>query len=278
MTKGIVALACLYLVLPVILLHWQLDQLIFTSQRQDTTHEAQRFEIGVGVGTTVLIRRYGAPSGQCAYFFPGQHGGTGTYERTLFPVLLESATTIYAISYPGQDGAQGQSHLAPLPDQVESAIRFVERTAPCETGKSIFVGRSFGATVALLEAERLHPEGVIVDGLGSDLAVGVRAWITRHPIFWGWQFLPIERLLATQRYPVDPVLTRLTPMPVAVFQGTADVVTPFTAAEAVVSNHPNVAFHPVLGGHHDDSYMLARTAYLETLHKLLASQRSALSR
>ncbi|CAJ0691801.1 hypothetical protein LMG18091_01508 [Ralstonia wenshanensis] len=271
---GVIVLAGLYLILPAILLRWHLDQLVFTSSRSATTHEAQRFETSVGVDTTVLIRRYGAPSGRCAYFFPGQHGGMGTYERTLFPFLLESGTTIYAISYPGQDGARGRSHLVQLPDQVETAIRFVARTAGCEAGQRIFVGRSFGATVALLEAERLHPEGVIVDGLGADLAVVVRAWIARHTIFWGWQFLPIERILAAQRYAVGPMLTKLAPTPVAVFQGAADTVTPFSAAQAVASRHANVMFYPVAGGRHENSYVLARTAYLEVLHRMLASPRT----
>lgn len=271
-------LASLYVALPAILLHWDLDPLIFSSQTHDTTHEAQRFDVSgdVGADATILVRRYGAPGTRCIYFFPGRHGGMGIYERTLIPILLESgATTVYAISYPGQDGARGKGHLAPLLDQVESAIRFVSRTANCEMDKSIFVGRSFGATVALLDAQRLHPKGVVVDGLGADLAVVMRAWIARHMFFYAWQMLPIERLLAEHRYALGPVLARLAPMPIVIFQGTADIVTPFSAAQAVARGHSNVLFYPVIGGRHDNSYVLARAMYLDALRNIFAATGAA---
>lgn len=262
-------LAALYLAVPAALLSWQLDRLIFTSQKHDATHEAQRFDVSMAPDATVLVRRYGNPGARCLYFFPGEHGGMGTYEETLFPSLLEFGT-VYAISYPGQDGARGQGHVALLPDQVEHAIRVVSRTARCEIDKSVFVGRSFGATVALLEAERLHPKGVIVDGVGADLPVVVRAWIARHKVFYGWRMLPVEWLLAKQRYSLEPVLTALAPMPIVIFQGTADVVTPFSAAQAVARGHSNVKFYPVTGGRHDNSYVLARAMYLDALRKIVA--------
>lgn len=47
-------------------------------------------------------------------------------------------------------------------------------------------------------------------------------------------------------------------------------VTPFSAAQAVARGYANVAFHAVPGGHHDNSYVLARGAYLVTLHGMLA--------
>ena len=116
----------------------------------------------------------------------------------------------------------------------------------------------------------MHPRGVIVDGLGADLPVVIRAWIARHKVFYGWQMLPVEWLLAKQRYSLAPVLTALAPMPIVIFQGTADIVTPFSAAQAVARGHSNVKFYSVTGGRHDNSYVLARAMYLDSIRKIVA--------
>lgn len=261
-----VALLGLYLAVPAALLRWSLDLLIFMSATQDATHEAQRFELDVGSGATILVRRYGHGDGACAYFFPGQRGGMGVYEETLFPFLQQSGVTIYAVSYPGQDGASGQSRLATLSAQVKTAMELIAQRTSCEPSASVFLGRSLGATVALSQAVQWQPKGVIVDGLGADLSIVVRAWIDRHPLLSGWQLLPIEQILGQRSYAVGPMLDKLSSTAITVFQGTADTVTPFAAAQAVSRKHPNITFRPVPGGKHDNTYVLARPDYLEALH------------
>jgi hypothetical protein len=52
----------------------------------------------------------------------------------------------------------------------------------------------------------------------------------------------------------------------------------FPATYLVACAHSNITFHPVPGGKHDDSYVLARTAYLEALHTMLTLPKDALSR
>lgn len=263
-----------YFAVPMALIHWYLDSLIFSSQSHDTTHESQYYDIAVGNNTSIIVRRYDGNGSTCVFFFPGQHGGIGTYERTLFPSLRANGATVFSVSYPGQDGSGGQARLALLFDQVESAVRISALAANCNLNQSIFIGRSLGATVALLEAERIRPAGVVVDGLGANLAVVIRAWIDRHALLRGWQLLPIQRLLGGHLYPVAPMLAHLAAIPIAVFQGTADDVTPFSEAQAVVQGHANVTFHPVPGGHHDDSYLLARPKYLQILQSVTSARQT----
>jgi hypothetical protein len=272
-TFGTVVLAgVLYFAIPAVLLHWRLDRLVFASQSHDITHESQSYEIGVGNAANIIVRRYGGSGGFCVFFFPGQHGGVGTYERTLFPYLREIGTTIYSVSYPGQDGTRGQGSVAQLPDQVESAVRTVARAESCNLDQSVFIGRSLGATVALLEAERIRPAGVVVDGLAADLSVVIRAWIDRHPMLRGWNLLPIKRILGPSLFPITPLLTHLTNVRIVVFQGTADDVTAFLAARSAVQRYANITFRPVPGGRHNNSYILARPEYLKAIQSMTGTR------
>ena len=259
----------LYFAVPAALLHWDADRVIFSAQSHEYTHEDQRFDIAVSPDATVVVRRYGDAGQPCAFFFPGQHGGIGTYEKTLFPLIRRAGADVYAISYPGQDGAKGRSRRALLFGQVALAIAQVSKATGCGMERSVFVGRSLGTTMALVEASKFKPRGVLVDGLGADLPSVVRAWIGRHPLFVGWQLLPVRALLGTPDYSAALLFRQMPTVPVAVFQGTADTVTPYALARRAVQGHPNVTFTTVDGGTHQDTYMLAGAAYVGSLRSLL---------
>jgi len=259
----------LYFAVPAALLHWGIDGLIFSAQSNDQTHEDARFDIAVSPTAAVVVRRYGDAGKACAFFFPGQHGGTGTYERTLFPLIQDGGAAVYAISYPGQDGAQGRSKISLLSDQIALAISKVSQTTHCDASQSVFVGRSLGATIALVEAAKFKPRGVLVDGLGSDLAGVVRAWISRHRALIGWQLLPVRELLGRQDYSATLLFEQIPSVPVSVLQGTADTVTPYALARSATLGHPNVTFVTVDGGTHQNTYLLGRTAYVGALRRLL---------
>ena len=136
-------------------------------------------------------------------------------------------------------------------------------------GRSVFVGRSFGATVALVEAAKFEPKDVLVDGLGADLPSVVRAWISRHRLSMGWQMLPVRELLGRQDYSAASLLEQVPSVPVSVFQGTADTVTPFALARSATLGHSNATFTAVDGGTHQNTYMLAGPAYVRSLRSLL---------
>ena len=270
----VVGIVVLYFAVPAALLRWHLDRLVFSAQSNDRTHEDWRFDVVVSSEATIVVRRYGDAGQACTFFFPGQHGGIGTYEKTLFPLLRSAGVDVYAISYPGQDGAKGRSHLALLSGQVALAVSEVSRAARCGMGRSVFVGRSLGATVALVEASRFRPKGVLVDGLGADLSGVIRAWIGRHRVSIGWQMLPVRWLLGRRDYPAAALFEQVSPVPVSVFQGTADTVTPYALARSATLGHPNVTFATVDGGTHRNTYLLAGDAYVGSLRLLLRADTS----
>jgi len=261
----------LYFLLPALLLRFAIDQLTFTAQTDEATHEDQRYEVKVGGGRSVVVRRYGSANAACVIFFPGQHGGIGTYERTLFPQIESGGAVVYAVSYPGQDGAAGSSRLRWLSDDVATAIDFIKRGTPCIPTQSVFVGRSLGATVALAEAVRFSPRGVLLDGVSPDLSGVVHAWFERHPLAIGWGLLPVRSLLA-DNFALTDIVAKLPATPVVIFQGMADRVTPFESTRMWASANPAIRFVPVRGASHENAYMLGRACYLESLRCLLDAE------
>ena len=265
------ALLVLYFLLPALLLRFAIDQLTFAAQTSAATHEDQRYEVKVGSGRSVVVRRYGSANAACVIFFPGQHGGIGTYERTLFPQIEGAGAVVYAVSYPGQDGAAGSSRLRWLSGDVAVAMDFIGRKTSCIPAQSVFVGRSLGATVALVEAERFSPRGVLLDGVSPDLAGVVHAWFERHPLAIGWRLLPVRLLLADDFALVD-IVAKLPATPVVIFQGMADRVTPFESMRIWVSANPAIRFVPIPGASHENAYRLGRASYLESLKDLLSAK------
>ena len=63
-------------------------------------------------------------------------------------------------------------------------------------------------------------------------------------------------------------------VPVSVFQGTADTVTPYALARSATLGHSNVTFATVDGGTHQDTYQLAGAAYAGSLRLLLDADTS----
>ncbi|MEO8999128.1 MAG: alpha/beta hydrolase [Rhodanobacter sp.] len=263
----------LYFLVPALLLHFVIDQLVFTAQTNDPTHEDQRYDVKLGDHRSVVVRRYGSTQAACVIFFPGQHGGIGTYERTLFPQIQGLGATIYAISYPGQDAATGKSHLQSLAEDVSVAIRSIEHTTPCIPAQAVFVGRSLGATVALAEAARFSPRGVLLDGVSPDLSGVVHAWINHHPLATGWRWLPVHALLPDD-FALADIFRKMRATPVVIFQGTADRVTPYEAMRVFADSVPAIRFIPVRGASHENAYHLAHVCYSEMLKNLLNAGRA----
>lgn len=259
-----------YFGLPAALLHWNLDRLVFRASPGDQTHEDKRMELEVAPGTTLVVRRYGVAGHSCVFFFPGQHGGIALYERTLFPAIRRLGADIYAISYPGQDGARGKPQIDLLADQVALAISQIGKLHLCDARHSVFIGRSLGASVALMEASRFKPQGVLVDGLGAGLSDVIRTWIGHHWPLTGWTWLPIRSLVGKRDFSTPLLIAQIPSVPVWVFQGTADEVTPYALVQHLSEGYPNVHLVPVIDASHEDAYLGAHSAYNEKLRSMLS--------
>ena len=264
----VIGLACVvaYTLVPVLILRFGFDTFVLHPSGMETTHEDWRHVVLSDDGRGVAIRRYGeANHGKCVVFFPGQHGGMARYERDLLPQLHVEGYSLYAMSYPGQDGAPGRGSLDHLEGDLDRAFAFLGASHLCRADRSVFVGRSLGASLAILEAWKLRPKGVLVEGVSPDLATTVRAWMKRHTLTWAWQWLPVASLLPVKGdlQPLINAWDRTIPM--IVFQGTADEVTPFESARALLIHRPGITFNAVVDGKHENAFRVAKPDYRAAL-------------
>jgi hypothetical protein len=260
-------LACVvsYFLTPVLILVFLLDRWALSPSRAEATHEQWRHVVATNEGRGVALRRYSnGLEGKCVIFFPGQHGGMARYERDLLPLIRVDGIALYTISYPGQDGAPGRGSLNHLSQDVELTLRFLADDGLCTMGQSLFVGRSLGASIAVLEAAKFRPKGVLVEGVSPNLATAIRAWMRRHIATWAWQSLPI-RVLVPMTGDLEPAVSRWQGPPMIVFQGNDDKVAPFDAAKALMFNRPGVRFEAVPSGNHEDTFLIAGPAYRAAL-------------
>lgn len=263
-----VCAAVLYFLVPVLLLQFALDRLMFPQVDSVATHEDRLIDVSLGTGHSVLIRRYGGSElPHCAIFFPGGHGGIATYEQTLFPNIEQLGIAVYALSYPGQDGAQGRSYRATLSQDVDRAITAISRETSCQPGNAVFVGRSLGSAVAIVAAKRIRPKGLLLDGVAPTLTIAIQAAVHRRVVTRPWGLLPF-RLLVDNDYPLLPAVASLAPIPIVIFQGTNDRVTPFVEAREAFLQQNNVQFFAVRDATHDDVYLLSQPNYSKKLAEL----------
>jgi hypothetical protein len=105
------------------LVRYQLDRLLFPEVSGFSTATiVATISSEPGTSNRMLIREYGTGRLGCVVFFPGQHGGAATYERSLFPLLMAQGVRVFAASYPGQDGAPGRASIAEVNILASKAV------------------------------------------------------------------------------------------------------------------------------------------------------------
>ena len=242
-----------YFFVPALLLRFALDRFMFPIVNGGVTNEDRLIDVPLSAGRTAKIRQYGSEP-YCAIFFPGQHGSISTYEQTLFPEIQNLGIKVYALSYSGQDGAEGRSHSATVVQDAEAALTTIRNETPCDPGSAVFIGRSLGAAVALRAAQRIRPKGLLLDGVPSTMTTVIRAVIRRHIATWPWTLLPVGSLVKDD-FQLLPLIHSLRPIPIVIFQGTEDQVSPFAETQAAVLGQNHVQFLAIHGATHTHAYL-----------------------
>lgn len=104
------AVALYYLTIAVAL-RFFLSNLVFLAVPLSVTHENRLLVVNSN-GAQGLIREYKSDENRsCVLYFPGQHGGIARYEKEIFAPVLAKGVSVYAISYPGYEGAEGKPTL-----------------------------------------------------------------------------------------------------------------------------------------------------------------------
>ncbi|WP_157269759.1 alpha/beta hydrolase [Azohydromonas aeria] len=203
-----------------------LDRMLFPPVELYGTVNAQETWLvpgSEGDGSALMLRRFGVPVLGCVVFFPGQKGGVADYVAALFPPLLARGAAVFAVSYPGQDGAPGQPRLREQPRMAAQAIEEVmQHCAPLPT---VVLGRSLGAMPAAYGAALARPAALVLEGAPASLSDAVRTRLASR-----WWSAPLAGLPVSALLPEDPslaeALSRAEELPVVIFQGSRDDVTP----------------------------------------------------
>lgn len=260
---------CVYFLAPCVYVCFFIDRNTIKTSEKLKTLEDRTFEIPCPEGRSVLIRRYGSSdSSRCVVFFPGSHGGIPRYEKTWFKDMLEAGMTVYALSYPGQDGAQGSSRLSTVGSDVETALDALDAITSGRLHGAVFVGRSLGATVAVMAASRFHPKALLLEGVSPSLSDAVRAFCSKQWFTTLWNCLPLEHLMADD-HDILSSLKEMRGTPIWIFQGDRDETTPLKNLNKALYSLPWINVVPVPGGTHGESYRIARKTYLSVLNQLI---------
>jgi acetyl esterase/lipase len=208
-------------------------------------------------GSELILHRYSEPRTGCAIFFPGQHGELSSYQQTLFRKLADAGVAVFAVDYPGQDGAAGSPNIPKLLDLSRRAVLLV--TQQCTQRRTVIVGRSLGSMVAVYAAEGVKPAAIVLDSAAPSLSAAITTRIRSSWYLYPLTLLPVHALLAHD-YSLAEALAHTQDTRVVVFQGTADRRTPIRDLEQIGALPANVRLVPISRATHADMYQLALDA------------------
>lgn len=181
----------------------------------------------------------------------------------LFVPLNEAGFQVWAISYPGQDGARGNARRASVLAQVKYLLSDISPHCPRE--RTVFIGRSLGASVAAVSAARWRPGGLVLEGAAASLGAAVRHQLASHWYTQPLQVLPIDALVAPD-FPLAVSVAQFGPTRTTLFQGQFDAVTPLKDIEGL--KRMGVTVHVVPWATHTNAYLLAGSGFITAVTQL----------
>jgi alpha-beta hydrolase superfamily lysophospholipase len=265
------AFVLLYFIAGACFLRFGLESLVLPSVAPSAySSSSLPLRISSDDGNTVLIQRYGTPKEGCVVFFPGQHGLISAYEKNLFPAFYAEGIAVFAVAYPGQNGAPGKPrHLSEIMTLASQAAASVQ--AACAGHRVVLYGRSLGSMVAAYAAVRSHPAGLILESAAPSFSSAIRLRLNARWYLAPLALLPVSRLLAHD-YSLQEALSGTSDMPALVFQGTADSETPLSALQT--NGMPgNLRLVVVSGGAHSTTYLLGRDRIAQATLSMLRARK-----
>lgn len=262
------AAVALYYLTIAVTLKFFLSDAVFLRVPATKTHESRSFVVRSG-GSESVIREYKSDKGsECAVFFPGQHGGIARYESELFRPAVNRGVTVYAISYPGYEGAAGRATFGSVRAATKSAIEYIDKQTPCDISQSVFWGRSLGSAVAVENALIFKPKGLLLDSVSPSLGPVVREKMKSSMLLWPAQFLAIDRLLESD-VNLKEGFSMLTATPIVIFQGELDEIAKPENIQEAINGQSNIELVMLRGASHSNTISKAGKQYFDKLCKLL---------
>ncbi len=258
-----------YFTVATIGLKYFLSDLVFLKIPRASTHESAIHSVQYE-GDEVLIREYiSDTNGFCVVYFPGQHGGIPKYEKEVFQAIQAHGISIYAISYPGYEGALGKSTYDSVMTTTKMAIEFIDDKTNCVITDSVFVGRSLGSAIAMQNAIEAQPKGLLLVSASPSLVPVVRAKMANNYLLKPATILPIEKILEFDTNMVD-ISEAINHIPIVIMQGENDTLTTYDNIQKFAKNHSNVELIKIMNATHSTVHVDAGQLYFDKLIQLLA--------
>jgi len=272
---AVAALGVLYFGGAALLLRLDLDAILFPRTPAPAPVVArdlvEAFRVPGERGDALLVRRFGAGSAGCVLWFPGEGGGIERDARDLFEDVTRAGLVVYAVAWPGQDGAPGRAQWDALRPLVARAAQ--EVIARCEPVRTVLAGERLGGLVAALATANLpkRPAGLVLESVSPTFAAGVRARLRERLPTRALALLPLERLLPHDDILADAIGADLHAV---VFQGTADAQAPIAELRpGAAPQAERPAIIEVREGTHDDTRSRAKSAMIATMLDMIRDAR-----
>ena len=277
-TLALAGLVVVYVAAAVVLLRFDIDGLLFVQSPSpaDSGAVTQAIRLQGHDGAEMIVRRFDRavtlPRQGCVVFFPGQRGGLDRYANTLFPELEHAGLAVYAVAYPGQDGAPGRARIDDVQTLAAAAVAKVVDV--CGRAQTVVLGRSLGAMIAAYAAGTLPPAGLVMESASPSLSAGIRGALRERWFLRPLQALPIEHLV-----PHDFSIAEAVPaeLHAALFQGSADTRTPLADFGPEPGEPARMPLIVVPGGTHADTLERATPAMIATMLGMIHGSEEALA-
>jgi len=261
-----------------ILLRFDLDGLLFARSPPPAASGAftQAFRLPGHDGAAMIVRRFdraaAPPRRGCVVYFPGRQGGLDRYANELFPDFENAGLVVYAVAYPGQDGAPGRARLDDVQALATTAVAMVIGT--CGRAHTVVVGRSLGAMIAAYAAGATSPAGLVMESASPSLGAGIRGALRERWFLRPLALLPIERIV---RHDFSLAEALPSELHAAIFQGCADARTPLADFRSDPGEPARLPIIVVAGGTHTDTLQRAKQAMIATTLGMIHGSEEALA-
>ena len=272
---ALLALAVLYFGGAALLLRLDLDAILFPRTRAPVPVVArdlvEDFRVPGNDGEALVVRRFGSGAAGCVLWFPAGHGGVERNARELFEDVTRAGLVVYAVAWPGQDGAPGRVRWEPLHALAARAATGV--IARCGAPRTVIAGEGIGGLVAALATSTLmqRPAGLVLETVSPTFAAAVRAHLREHASTRALALLPLEQLLPHDEVLADAIGADLHAV---AFQGTADAQAPVAELRpGAAPQGERPAVIAVQEGTHADTRARAKAAMIATALDMIRDAR-----
>ena len=236
-------------------------EIFLTPETHNVPFEDVEFTAGDGVtlhGWFIPAGKEGSGAPPTLVWFHG-NGGNLSHRVTNITLLRHHVrTNIFIYDYRGYGRSEGVPSESGIYRDGEAAVRYLLTRTDVDSGRLVYFGRSLGASVALQEALRHPPAGIILESPFISIAAMAQK-------LYG---LPLGRFLLT-RYDNESKIRRLR-LPLLVLHGDRDQIVPLKMGRALfdMANEPK-DFYVIKGAGHNDTDVTGGVIYFRRLESFI---------